>query len=276
MLCTGVLVLLAACSIAAASAQQSVDDNARLRAYDAILDLYVRDGMAYYRTLKGDRSRLDGFVSGLASDPVEKLSRDEQLAFWINAYNAIVLQAIIDRYPIQGRAPEYPPRSIRQIPGVFDRTQHRIAGRMLTLDQIEQTILPTFSDPRVYFALGRGAVGGGRLRSEAYVAGKLQTQLNEAALECLSRTECVQIDRVENKVGVSSIFSWREKEFVAAYADKAPAIFSERSPIERAVLAFVQPKLLQVERDFLAKNQFRVAYLPLDWNLNDLTGRGDR
>jgi hypothetical protein len=270
------MVVLGLLTIAAASAQQSVDDNARLKAYDTILDLYVRDGMVYYRTIKGDRSRLDSFAGGLASASVEKLSRDEQLAFWINAYNAIVLQAVIDRYPIQGRAPEYPPRSIRQIPGVFDRTQHRVAGRMLTLDQIEQTILPTFGDPRAYFALGRGAVGGGRLRSEAYVAGKLETQLNEAALECLSRTECVQIDRVENEVGVSAIFSWREKEFVASYADKAPSIFNERSPIERAALAFVQPKLLQVERDFLVKNQFRVAYLPFDWNLNDLTGRGDR
>ena len=271
-----VIVLLSLLTIASVSAQQSVDDDGRLKSYDTILDLYVRDGFVYYRTLKSDRSRLDGFVSGLASAQVEKLSRNEQLAFWINAYNAIVLQAIIDRYPIQGRAPEYPSRSVRQIPGVFDRTQRRVAGRLLTLDQIEQTIFPTFGDPRVYFALGRGAVGGGRLRSEAFVAGKLETQLNEAAAECLSRTECVHIDRVENAVGVSSIFSWREKEFVAAYADKAPPTFSERSPIERAVLAFIQPKLLTVEREFLAKNQFRVTYLPLDWNLNDLTGRGDR
>jgi hypothetical protein len=83
----------------------------------------------------------------------------------------------------------------------------------------------------------------------------------------------VGIDRTENTVKVSSIFSWREKDFVPAYSDKAPAIFGERSPIERAVLAFVQPRLLGTEREFLEKNEFRVEYIPFDWNLNDLTGR---
>ena len=51
-------------------------------------------------------------------------------------------------------------------------------------------------------------------------------------------------------------------------------MFSERSPIERAVLAFVEPKLLGSEREFLAKNEFKIEYLPFDWTLNDLTGRG--
>ena len=54
-----------------------------------------------------------------------------------------------------------------------------MAGRTLTLDQIEQTILPTFADPRLFFALGRGAVGGGRLRSEAFTAAALERQLGK-------------------------------------------------------------------------------------------------
>ena len=122
----------------------------------------------YYRTLKSDRARLDRYVTELASTAVDKLSRDEQLAFWLNAYDALVLRTVIDHYPIQGRAPDYPPHSIRQIPGAFERLTHRVAGRTITLDQIEQTILPEFHDPRVYFALGRGARGGGRLRSEMF------------------------------------------------------------------------------------------------------------
>jgi hypothetical protein len=144
----------------------------------------------------------------------------------------------------------------------------------VTLDQIEQTILPAFKDPRVYFALGRGAVGSGRLRSEAFTAAGLERQLTEVANECVTHAQCVAIDRAQNKVMVSSIFSWREKEFSAAYADKAAPAFSSRSPIERAVLAFVEPKLLTTERDFLATNEFRVEYAPFDWSLNDLTGRG--
>ena len=88
-----------------------------------------------------------------------------------------MLRTVIDHYPIPARSPQYPARSIRQIPGAFERLTHRVAGRTLTLDQIEREVLPEFHDPRVFFALGRGAVGSGRLRSEAFVPVRLEEQL---------------------------------------------------------------------------------------------------
>jgi hypothetical protein len=267
-----VSVAVACLTIAAPRAQEL--DVARLSPLDQILELYVRGGEVYYRALKLERARLDRYVDQLGSTAVDKLSRDEQLAFWLNAYDALVLRTVIDHYPIQGHAPEYPPGSIRQIPGAFERLTHRVAGRTLTLDQIEQTILPGFHDPRVYFALGRGARGGGRLRSETFTAARLEAQLTEVAGECVSRTECLQIDRAAGKVAVSALFSWREKEFSAAYAGSAPPAFSNRSPIERAVIAFAEPKLLAAERTFLAANVFQVVFKPFDWTLNDLSGRG--
>jgi hypothetical protein len=270
------VVLLACFVVATPAAQDSLPDAARRRAFDQILDLYVRGGDVYYRALKSDRAKLDGYVNLLSTTSVEKYTRDEQLAFWLNAYNALVLRTVIDHYPIQGRSPDYPAKSIRQIPGAFERLPHRVAGRTLTLDQIDQTILPGFHDPRVYFALGRGALGSGRLRSEAFVPARLEAQLAEAAGECVGRAQCLEIDREANKVNVSSIFSWREKEFTAAYADAAPAAFANRTPIERAVIGFVHPKLLATEKEFLVKNTFQVVYKPFDWTLNDLTGRGGR
>jgi hypothetical protein len=271
-----VVLVAAVCGIATPSAQQPLTDAARRKSFDQILDLYVRDGLVYYRALKLERGKLDGYINLIATTAVDKLSREEQLAFWLNAYNATVLRTIIDHYPIQGRSPAYPPRSVRQVPGAFDRLPHKIGGRMLTLDQIEQTVLPEFQDPRVYLALGRGALGSGRLRSEAFVPAQIEQQLTDVANECLSRPECLHMDKDANKVSVSSIFSWREKEFVAAYGDAAPAAFAQRSPLERAVIAFIQPKLLTTEKEFLAKNTFQLAYIPFDWTLNDLTGRGGR
>src|SRR6185436_6225675 len=103
-------------------------------------------------------------------------------------------RTVIDNYPIQRRSNAYPQKSIRQIPGAFERLTHRVAGRTLTLDQIEQTVLGEFHDPRIYFALGRGAEGGGRLRSEAYAADRLEAQLAEAAAECVNRQHCLQVD----------------------------------------------------------------------------------
>ena len=271
-----VIVLLGLFAFAAPRAQEPAAESARRTVYDQILDLNVRDGFVYYRALKGERAKLDGYVTQLGGAAIDKESRDAQIAFWLNAYNALVLKTVVDHYPIQGHSTEYPGRSIRQIPGAFDRVQHRVAGRMLTLDQIEQTVLQAFQDPRLYLAIGRGAVGGGRLRSEAFQPARLEAQLTEVANECASRSQCIQIDRGQNKVSASAIFSWREKDFVAAYANAAPAPFADRSPIERAILAFVQPRLLTTEKEFLARNQFQVAYSSFDWTLNDLTGRGGR
>ena len=271
-----VVALLACSTIAAPAAQESLADAARRKTYDTILDVYVRDGFVYYRALKSERAKLDGYVSFLGAFAVDELPRDEQLAFWLNAYNALVLKTVVDHYPIQGHATEYPSHSIRQIPGAFDRLQHRAAGRTLTLDLIEQTVLSAFHDPRVYLAIGRGAVGGGRLRSEAFLPGRIEAQLTEVAHECTSRPECIRIDREQNRVAVTAIFSWHEKDFVAAFADAAPSPFKDRSQIERAVLAFVQPKLLTTEKEFLATSQFSVTFKLFDWSLNDLTGRGGR
>jgi hypothetical protein len=195
------------------------------------------------------------------------------MAFWLNAYNAIVLETVVDHYPISGRSDAYPRGSIRQIPGAFDRTAHQVGGRSLTLDQIEQEMLVPFGDPRVFLALGRGAMGSGRLRSEAYAGDRLDAQLTSIANDCPGRSQCLVIRPDRDSVAVSSVFSWREQAFVDAYADEAPPVFGSRSPLERAVISFIQPKLLGFERSFLDRNDFHMEFIPFDWSLNDLTGR---
>jgi hypothetical protein len=270
------LILVSSLAAAPAAHAQGLAESARRKTFDQLLDLYVRNGDVYYRALKSERAKLDGYINLQAGTAVDKLSRDEQLAFWLNAYNALVLKTVIDHYPIAGRSAEYPAKSIRQIPGAFERLPHRVGARSVTLDQIEQTILAGFNDPRVFFAIGRGAAGSGRLRSEAFVPARIEEQLAETVTECPTRAQCIRIDRDGGKLHASSIFSWREKEFAAAYADKAPAAFANRSPIERAIVAFILPKLLPSEREFLQKNSFQVVYEPFDWTLNDLTGRGGR
>jgi hypothetical protein len=268
----GRYVLVACLAAAGVRAQEQV----RPSAFDEILDLYVRDGLVYYRALKLERGRFDRVVDQLAAIREEGLSRDERLAFWLNAYNALVLRTVIDRYPIDGKSALYPANSIRQIPGAFESVKHQVAGRSLTLDQIEKTVLPEFHDPRVYFALGRGAAGSGRLRSEAFTADRLEAQLTDVAAECARRSECFQIDQNRNQVLVSPVFSWRERDFSAAYAGAASPRFSARSPVERAVLAYLEPKLFGLEQEFLARDAFEVKFLDFDWSLNDLTGRGGR
>src|SRR5436309_13172608 len=94
------LVLMMALGLVASPRAQS--------AYDQLLDLYVRDGFVYYRALKQDRAKFDAYVAGLSTAAIDQAPKDEQLAFWLNAYNAVVLRTIGGQYPIPRRTAEYP------------------------------------------------------------------------------------------------------------------------------------------------------------------------
>jgi hypothetical protein len=241
---------------------------------DKILDTYVRDGFAYYLALQKDRGALDRYVASLdiPRARIEDWSKPDQEAFWLNAYDAIVLRTVIDAYPIKSRSSEYPAKSIRQIPGAFEQVKHRVGGQVLTLDQIEKDILVKFGDARLVLALGRGAVGSGRLRSEAFQGAALDQQLALVLNECASRVSCVKVDRDKNVLQVTPLVSWREDVFVQSFAEAGQAMWPNRTPIERAVAAMMFSHMFPSERDFLKANTFQMKYGDFDWRLNDLTG----
>lgn len=91
------------------------------RPYDQLLDMNVRDGLVYYRAVRADRARLDRYVAALgAVTPAtyDGWTREQRIAFWLNAYNAFVLQGAASAYPPRGN-------SLRSIPGFFDKRTHR-------------------------------------------------------------------------------------------------------------------------------------------------------
>jgi hypothetical protein len=244
---------------------------------DAILDVYVREGLVYYRALASERGRLDRYISGLdlPSAAHDGWPRETQAAFWLNAYNALVLRTVVNAYPIRGRLSDFPASSIRQIPGAFDARRHRVAGRTVSLDDIERDILPTYDDPRMFFAIGRGSIGGGRLRSEAFTPARLDQQLASVAAECVTRYECFRYDPASDHVQASPIFGWRAAAFEKAYTGD-PSRFPGRATIELAILDIVLPHVNASEREGLVRNTFTMSYLPFDWRLNDLTDGGRR
>jgi hypothetical protein len=244
--------------------------------FDEILDLYVRDGLVYYLALRNERARFDRYVAALGAvsgETVKGWPRAEQLAYWINAYNAFVLRTVIDSYPIRGKSSDYPPNSVRQIPGAFERRQFRAGGRQLTLDAIEKDVIGEFGEPRALLALGRGATGSPRLKSEAYTRDRLEAQLQTITSELVTRRELIFVDVAGERLAVNPIFSWREEFFTRSLADKAPSIYGSRSPLERAVLSLIDPLLVPSESEYLRKNTFRMTFQEFDWKLNDLTGR---
>jgi Protein of unknown function, DUF547 len=263
--------------VSASAAQQPPSTAEPLhRPFDQILDLYVRDGYVYYRALRTERARLDRYVASLnvTASTYAGWSREQKIAYWLNAYNAFVLQTVAQHFPIQGRAASYPPGSIRQIPGAFDQKRHRAAGKAISLDEIEKG-LAEFKDPRLYFALGRGAAGSGRLRSEAYTAGRLEEQIALQTTDFLTRQNHLNIDPAAKQIEVSPIIGWHEAEFAEAFggANKVPQYAASRTPIERAVVALILPVLLPSERNFVEQNEYKLAWQEFDWKLNDLGSR---
>jgi hypothetical protein len=256
-------------------AQEPSDVETLHQPLDAILDTYVRDGLVYYRALKSERGRLDRYIAALnvPAARYEGWTRERKMAFWVNAYNVFALKTVIDHYPIRGKSASYPPSSIRQIPGAFEQLRHRAAGRSVTLDEIEKQIIPEFKEPRLHLALGRAAIGSGRLRSEAYTGTRIGQQLDGLHREFVNEHTMLTIDRAGSTISVTPVLSWHDAEFIAAYDTGATGPFAQRSPIERAILAFVMPHLLPLERELVQKNEFKVTYHPFDWRLNDLTGR---
>lgn len=271
-------VVAAAIAVAALSAQDPPPPpvDPIHKPFDEILDIYVRDGLVYYNALRIERAKFDRYVAAVSAVPAAEVSgwsRDRQLAYWINAYNAFVLRTVIDHYPIRGKAADYPPNSIRQVPGAFERLAFHAGGRTLTLDSLERDVIGGFGDARALLALSRGAQGGPRLKSEAYTADRLNAQLKTMAGELVDHRQLVRVDTANNTLSVNPIFSWREDVFVKSTAGKSPAIYASRSPLERAVLTLIDPLIVRSEAEFLKQNQFQMVFHDFDWRLNDLTGR---
>jgi hypothetical protein len=266
------LALALAAPVAAAQIPAS-DVDPRHRAYDEMLDLNVRDGLVYYLAVQGQRGGLNRYIASLDVPAAEftRMPRESQMALLINAYNAIVLQTVVQHYPIVPRVKTFPDKSIRQIPGAYER-KHAVAGRSVSLDELERWLLDDYKDARVVFALGRGSIGGGRLKSEAYTGARLDAQLADATREFVLRQGHFRIDRAANSVIVSPLYSWREADLTAGFGDKADAVFANRSALERAILALTIEHLFPSEQAWLRENAFKMTFGDYDWRLNDLTG----
>lgn len=243
--------------------------------YAAVLAKYVNDrGMVKYSELKMHRAKLDAFVAMLGNlDPAtyNALSENGKIAFWINAYNAFTLKAIIDHYPIHSSfltSLRYPKNSIRQISGVWNGLKFTVMGKPMTLDHIEHQILrKKFHEPRIHMALVCAAMGCPPLRNKPYTGAKLEEQLENQARKFLVNPKKFRIDRANGEVYLSSIFKWFGDDFIPKYEPEKG--FRDKSKKERAVLHFIAGHLTEKDADYLRSGKYDVEYLDYDWTLNE-------
>ena len=216
--------------------------------YADLLNKYVKDGVVDYQGFKDEENKLDAYLKVLERTDTTKLSRNEQLAFYINTYNATTIKFILSAYPgiksiwdLGGRFFNKP----------FDKKIVHIEGKTISLDDLEHGIIRArFKDPRVHFAVNCASKSCPPLMSEPYQGSTLDQQLTAATRAFLNNPGKNYLDG--KKLYVSKIFKWFKKDF----NDDVVGFFTR----------FADEAL---KRKLLAnRDEIKVKYLDYDWSLN--------
>ena len=231
-------------------------------AYATLLERYVTrhdDGInrVRYAALRAEaRAALDGYVASLEAVAPDRLNRPEQMAYWINFYNALTLKVVVDHYPVA---------SIRDIaisPGLFSRGPWRkrlvtVAGEALSLDDIEHRILrPIWQDPRIHYAVNCAAIGCPNLQPEPFTAARLEGMLEKATVDYVNHPRgAAMLPRRfgADRLTASQIYDWFQADFGGS---------------ERGVLDHLR-RYAVGETGRLLANVEAIDSYRYDWSLND-------
>ncbi len=236
--------------------------------YSQLLSEYVsEEGLVDYVGLSERDLAIKGILSGLSEFEQSNLEGENQnIAFWLNVYNLLVLESVVDNYPIKSSMLKgiiYPANSIRHVPNVFARKVFPAGEDMLSLDDIEHRILrQDFDDPRIHFALVCGAMDCPPLRRSLYMGDSLDTQLTEQAKLFLGRERNFQVE--EQVIVLSEIFSWFGEDFTEYAPDGG---IQGLSPIEAGFMGYIA-SVMPEYRDFILKGGYRISYTDYSWALN--------
>lgn len=172
--------------------------------WSSILKKHVsNNGNVNYRTLKSDSIKLKSYINQLSQNsPNKNWSKEETLAYWINAYNALTIDLILKNYPV---------KSIKDIKNPWKQRLWDFGKNNYNLDEIEHDILRNMNEPRIHFAIVCASYSCPKLQNEAFVAEKLDLQLTKATKEFLADKNRNEI--TENNIQISKIFDWFSKDF---------------------------------------------------------------
>jgi len=270
---TKVFLFFVACclSLVVSSGAAPGFDHSRL---GKLLKAHVEEGWVDYPGFARDREELDRYlqwVSAVKTTTLESWTREDQIAFYLNVYNAITIERILDHYPPDGTVFFKKMRSIRNIAGVWNEIKDRIAGQDLTLDDIEHEILrKRYQEPLIHFGLVSASRSCPPLRQEPFEGPILMKQLHQAAQEfLLDPSRGVLIDEEQKLVSLSKIFDWFGEDFIPRYGGGKPAErYGEKVG---ASLNFVSQYLPKEQKELIHRGGYRVDFLPYDWTLNEKT-----
>lgn len=198
--------------------------------FDKILGKYVSStGKVNYKGLKSDKKLLDQYLSELKKSPASKASKNEKLAFWINAYNAFTLKMIIDNYPVKSITSLYTGKP-------WDHPWIIIDNKTYSLNDIEHKIIrPQFKEPRIHFAVNCASVSCPPLANKAYTAENLESMLEKATSSFINSKENII---TSSAIKLSPLFDWYKVDFgdVRNFISK----YSKIKPSKSATISFLE------------------------------------
>lgn len=211
-------------------------------------------GLVDYESLRDDRAKLDTYVDSLAivspaSSAQRFGQRTDQLAYWINAYNALVLHSVISAYPIASVA------DLGGLDGFFEQRLHVVGGDSMSLNHIENEIIrPQFRDPRIHFAVNCGAASCPALDQRAYDGGDIEEHLDQQTRRFAS--DPGQVSWQDRSLYVSRLLEWYRQDFV------------ESDSSDAALIAFLQPYAPPKLAASMLEHDTSIRFLDYDWSLN--------
>ena len=264
-------IAFAAILFAALASAQTFDHSHA--AFTALLKKHVvlveggKTAKVKYAELKKDEPQLKAYLDSLSSvkeTDFNAWSKAQQVAFLINVYNGQTLALILQNYPV---------KSIKDIGSVFDnrwkRKFFKLFGQDAFLDKVEHEMLRksgVYNEVRVHYAANCASIGCPSLREEAFVADRLDKQLEEQAVRFLS-------DRSRNrysngKLEVSMIFNWFKEDWAGGYKGfdgKTPAITSREEYFSRYAKVLADSP---ADQQIILDKKAAISHLDYDWNLN--------
>jgi len=221
----------------------STEKNTFFSETDKFLKKYVKDGKVAYKAIKKNPEQLIKLVSTISVFDFKNTDKNTETAFWINAYNILVIQSIVNNYPL---------KSPLDVKGFFDTLKQLAADEKLTLNEIENKKLrEKFGDARIHFVLVCAAQSCPAIINQAYLPAKLDEQLDARTKINLNDDNFIQVDSKAKKIAISEIFKWYELDFTTG---------------GNTVLQYINR-----HRNEKIPEDYEVGFYQYDWSLNEAT-----
>lgn len=230
--------------------------------WSALLGRFVQDGAVDYHNMARVRRLVEVYLHRLVeTDPESFIDSDDQLAFYLNAYNAIAIHQVLTAYPIT---------TIRAQANAFLQS-YPIGRRNVSLHTLHSNILRTFADPRVHLAICNTARSSPVIVPYAFTGANLQAELDNALRGFLTdEVRGIRLESGTNTLVVSPLLRWFGGDFLRPHAmPQAGNLVLGWRGVQHVLVA-LEPFLPPLVQQALRSNA-RIQIASFDWSLNDRT-----